>query len=99
VLHLTSELRQDGHLLPLKADPLAFETERPPATASIVHGRPGHGWRDGAWIEKRRLPAPRTKPISIYKCHLGSWARVPEDGNRYLTYRELAERLVPYVNA
>jgi len=90
-------IAQDGRLLPLKADPLAFETERPPASASIVHGRPGHGWRDGAWIEKRRLPAPRTKPISIYECHLGSWARVPEDGNRYITYRELAERLVPYV--
>jgi 1,4-alpha-glucan branching enzyme len=56
-------IAQDGHLLPLKADPLAFETERPPATASIVHVRPGHGWRDGAWIEKCRLPVPSQKPI------------------------------------
>ena len=39
----------------------------------------------------------RKAPMSIYEVHLGSWARVPEEGNRYLTYRELAERLIPYV--
>jgi 1,4-alpha-glucan branching enzyme len=88
---------QDGRLLPLKADPLAFAAERPPAAASIVHGRPRYDWHDGAWMEKRRLLDPRNKPMSIYECHLGSWARVPEDDYRYLTYRELAERLVPYV--
>jgi hypothetical protein len=88
---------EDRRLLRLKADPLSFAGERPPATASIVHGRPEFDWHDGAWMEKRRLAALRNKPISIYECHLGSWARVPEDGNRYLSYRELAERLVPYV--
>jgi 1,4-alpha-glucan branching enzyme len=40
---------------------------------------------------------PRHKAISVYECHLGSWARVPDEGNRYLTYKELAERLIPYV--
>jgi 1,4-alpha-glucan branching enzyme len=90
-------IAEDGRLLPLKADPLAFAAECAPATASIVHGRPDYNWTDGAWIDKRRLGAPRDKPMSIYECHLGSWARVPEDGNRYLTYRELAERLIPYV--
>ena len=55
---------EDGRLLPLKADPLAFAAERPPATASIVHGRPKYDWHDGAWMEKRRLAAPRDKPIS-----------------------------------
>jgi hypothetical protein len=84
--------------LPLKADPFAYAAERPPATASIVHGRPEYDWHDGVWMEKRRLAAPRYMPISIYECHLGSWARIPEDRNRYLTYRELAERLVPYVS-
>jgi 1,4-alpha-glucan branching enzyme len=88
---------QDGRLLPLKADPLALAAERPPATASIVHGRPRYDWHDGVWIEQRKLAAPRNKPISIYECHLGSWARAPDDGDRYLTYCELAERLVPYV--
>jgi 1,4-alpha-glucan branching enzyme len=90
-------IAQDGRLLPLKADPLAFAAECPPATASIVHGWPEYDWGDGAWMHKRRVAAPREMPISIYECHLGSWARVPEDGNRYLTYHELAERLVPYV--
>jgi 1,4-alpha-glucan branching enzyme len=90
-------IAQDGRLLPLKADPFAFAAERPPATASIVHGRPEYGWHDAAWMDKRELGAPREKPISIYECHLGSWARVPEDGNRYLAFRELAERLIPYV--
>jgi 1,4-alpha-glucan branching enzyme len=90
-------IAQDGRLLPLKADPLAFAAECPPATASIVHGWLEYDWGDGAWMHKRRVAAPREMPISIYECHLGSWARVPEDGNRYLTYHELAERLVPYV--
>jgi 1,4-alpha-glucan branching enzyme len=90
-------IARDGRLLPLKADPFAFATERPPATASIVHGRPNYDWRDAGWLESRMLAAPRDKPMSIYECHLGSWGRVPKDGNRYLTYRELAERLVRYV--
>ena len=85
-----------GAPVPLKADPVAFQAEHPPATASILHGRPAHEWKDAAWMTGR--PADqRGTPMSIYECHLGSWARVPEDGNRYLTYRELGERLIPYV--
>ncbi len=87
---------QDGTLLPLKADPLAFAAESPPATASIIHDVPDFpdGAADGAG---RFHTDPRREPVSIYECHLGSWMRVPEENNRYLTYRELAERLVPYV--
>ncbi|HEV8261775.1 MAG TPA: 1,4-alpha-glucan branching protein GlgB, partial [Burkholderiales bacterium] len=87
----------DGKLLPLKADPLAFQSERPPQTASTVHGARKYGWADDAWMSGREVVNGRSAPISIYECHLGSWARVPEEGNRYLTYAELAERLVPYV--
>ncbi len=87
----------DGRLLPLKADPLAFAAERPPATASLLHGCPDFRWRDDGWLAARGAVEPRKAPISIYECHLGSWARVPEEGNRYLTYRELARKLVPYV--
>jgi 1,4-alpha-glucan branching enzyme len=83
----------DGRLLPLKADPFAFAAERPPSTASIIANTPPFE-RTGAQRDER--PA-RERPISIYECHLGSWARVPEEGNRYLTYREMAERLLPYV--
>ncbi len=86
-----------GDLLPLKADPYAFQAEMRPLTASIVHGLPAHARDDGEWRRSRAAAADRTAPISIYEVHLGSWARVPEEGNRYLTYRELAERLIPYV--
>src|SRR5215813_14555987 len=87
----------DGHLLPLKADPLAFRSEHPPRTASMVHGRTRFTWTDSRWLSGREADQARSAPISIYECHLGSWARVPEEGNRYLTYGELADRLVPYV--
>jgi 1,4-alpha-glucan branching enzyme len=86
----------DGKLLPLKADPLAFHSERPPHTASLVHGAKKHQWDDASWMTGREASSNRSAPISIYECHLGSWARVAEEGNRYLTYAELADRLVPY---
>ena len=54
-------------------------------------------WSDQDWMRERAAANARDAPISIYECHLGSWMRVPEDGNRYLSYRELADRLVPYV--
>jgi 1,4-alpha-glucan branching enzyme len=88
---------QHGHLLPLKADPFAFYAERPPRTASVVHGLPRHEWSDEEWRHARLRAHERDAPISIYECHLGSWMRAPEEGHRYLTYAELAERLVPYV--
>jgi 1,4-alpha-glucan branching enzyme len=87
----------DGKLLPLKADPLSFQAERPPSTASIVHGAKKHEWDDASWMSGRESANNRSAPISIYECHLGSWARVPEENNRYLTYGELGDRLVPYV--
>jgi 1,4-alpha-glucan branching enzyme len=86
-----------GNLLALKADPIAFAAEHPPATASILKGTPEFNWRDDAWMKARAAQNHRKAPMSIYECHLGSWARVPEEGNRYLTYRELAVRLIPYV--
>jgi 1,4-alpha-glucan branching enzyme len=85
----------DGTLLPLKADPYAFACETSPGTASIV-AVPGKAtWNDAAWLERRGAAGRRDAPISIYEVHLGSWQRA--DGNRYLTYDELADRLVPYV--
>jgi 1,4-alpha-glucan branching enzyme len=90
-------LGADGRVLPLKADPFAFQSEHPPRTGSVVHGLRDVVWRDQSWMESRRDANGRSSPISIYECHLGSWARVPEEGNRFLTYGELATRLVPYV--
>jgi len=86
-----------GNLLALKADPIAFAAEHPPATASILKGEPEFRWQDGEWMKSRTALNHRKAPMAIYECHLGSWARVPEEGNRYLTYRELAVRLIPYV--
>ncbi|HEY1541653.1 MAG TPA: 1,4-alpha-glucan branching protein GlgB [Xanthobacteraceae bacterium] len=83
----------DGALLPLKSDPVAFAAEVRPKTASIIV--------DPASLP-RPTPAPANanaldKPISIYEVHLGSWRRRPEDGDRWLTYQELAETLPAYV--
>jgi len=86
-----------GHMLPLKADPLAFLMEQSPGTASVTHGMPRHEWADAEWMRHRQARTGTDAPISIYECHLGSWMRSPDDGNRYLTYRELADRLIPYV--
>jgi 1,4-alpha-glucan branching enzyme len=86
-----------GQLMPLKADPYAFYSEQPPKTASVVHGIPKYDWTDKEWMDTRWQAHARGAPISIYEVHLGSWQRVPEEQGRYLTYRELADRLVTYV--
>jgi 1,4-alpha-glucan branching enzyme len=84
--------------LALKADPcaLAFEADTP-RTASIVTALDGFRWRDEAWLAERARREPLHAPVSIYEVHLGSWRRVPEEGDRFLDYRELAEQLADYV--
>jgi len=79
-----------------KADPMAFATEIPPKTASVV-GALDYKWGDVEWIKDRGARIGLKSPVSIYEVHLGSWRRVPEEGNRSLTYRELAEQLPKYV--
>ncbi len=90
------ELRSRGGARLLKADPYAFRAEVPPLTASIVHDLHHYEWHDAAFLEKRNEGDPRKKPVSIYEVHLGSWRRKPEDGDRPLTYRELADELSSY---
>jgi 1,4-alpha-glucan branching enzyme len=80
-----------------KADPLAFFSEVPPKTASIVRDLE-YAWGDQQWMQARRERNKLDAPISIYEVHLGSWQRVPEEGNRSLTYREIAPRLARYIN-
>jgi 1,4-alpha-glucan branching enzyme len=79
-----------------KADPFAFFSETPPKTASIVWDME-YTWQDDTWMKERGKRNALDAPISIYEVHLGSWRRVPEEGNRYLTYRELAPKLADYV--
>jgi 1,4-alpha-glucan branching enzyme len=87
----------DGHVLK-KSDPYGFAFETPPQTASVVRDISRYQWNDQEWMRSRREHGSwLTGAMSIYEAHLGSWARVPEDGNRFLSYRELAHRLVPYV--
>ncbi|MEO8705565.1 MAG: 1,4-alpha-glucan branching protein GlgB [Kofleriaceae bacterium] len=79
-----------------KADPFAVRDELPPGTASIIWSAE-HAWGDAAWMASRAARSQPAAPIAIYEVHLGSWMRVPEEGNRFLTYRELAATLVPHV--
>ncbi|RME42637.1 MAG: 1,4-alpha-glucan branching protein GlgB [Deltaproteobacteria bacterium] len=80
-----------------KADPYAFATEIVPQTASKVWDLSGYAWRDAAWMAQRRERQAPDAPIAIYEVHLGSWRRIPEEENRWLTYREIAPRLAAYV--
>ncbi|GAC1661505.1 MAG: 1,4-alpha-glucan branching protein GlgB [Candidatus Acidiferrum sp.] len=86
-----------GNILPLKADPYAFRSELRPRTGSVVADLDNYKWKDTAWIENRAKKNWLESPISVYEVHLGSWRRVPEEAERWLTYRELADQLVPYV--
>jgi 1,4-alpha-glucan branching enzyme len=87
----------DGRFRADKADPFAFAAEQPPATASRVTGPPAYAWTDGAWMAARATAALHQAPLSIYEVHLGSWRRVPDEGDRWLTYREAADQLADYV--
>ena len=79
-----------------KADPFAFHAEVAPDTGSVVWDL-WYDWEDAAWMRERGRRNSADSPISIYEMHLGSWMRVPEEGNRMLTYRELAPRLSEYL--
>ncbi len=78
----------------LKADPYALAAELPPKTASIVASLDGYEWGDAAWMEERARKDHLKEPVSVYEVHLGSWLTGP--GNQLLSYRELAQTLVPY---
>jgi 1,4-alpha-glucan branching enzyme len=79
-----------------KADPFALRNEVAPGTASIVWEH-DYAWRDDEWMKSRAARSSTSAPISIYEVHLGSWMRVPEDGNRSLSYLEIAPKLVEHV--
>ncbi len=87
---------RSGEPIALKADPYAFAFEQEtPRTAAVVCRLEGHGWRDGGWLAARRQDR-QDGPMTIYEVHLGSWRRAPEDGDRFLSYGELAEQLGAY---
>lgn len=79
-----------------KGDPYAFCWETPPKTGSIVWDL-SYKWEDKEWMRNRARHNALDAPFSIYEVHLGSWRRVPEEGNRFLTYREIAPSLTEYL--
>jgi 1,4-alpha-glucan branching enzyme len=87
---------QSGHLH-LKTDPYATYFEPPPHNASILRDVDHYAWNDAEWIAQRASTDWKTKPMSIYEVHVGSWKRRVEDGHRPLSYRELADELTAYV--
>lgn len=87
---------KDGYLGD-KADPFAFASELRPRTASVVWDNNSYEWSDTEWMKNRRGFKWAESPINVYEVHLGSWRRDDKDHSRWLTYRELAEQLVPYV--
>ena len=95
--HYKFEIRtRDGRIL-TKADPIAFQAEVRPQTASIVADLSEIEWSDNDWMEHRAQRQGLDQPISIYEVHLGSWRLNAEESNRFLTYGELADEMIPYV--
>ena len=80
-----------------KSDPYGFSFEYRPKTASIVCDIDNYRWGDEEWMKRRSKTNWLESPVSIYEAHLGSWMRVPEEDNRFLTYTELADTLIEYV--
>ncbi|HIR84027.1 MAG TPA: 1,4-alpha-glucan branching protein GlgB [Candidatus Galloscillospira excrementavium] len=84
----------DGRVL-AKADPYAFHAETRPGTGSKLYDLAGYQWGDGAWLRRRRAKPIYDQPLNIYEVHLGSWRRTGDD--QFLSYRDIARYLVPYV--
>lgn len=89
-------LPRDGPPL-LKADPYGFGAELRPKSGSVVADLERHAWNDKKWMDARSKRDWLGAPLSFYEVHLGSWMRVPEEGGRWLSYRELGDKLIPYV--
>lgn len=88
--------KQDGSTIE-KGDPVASAWELPPKQASVVWDS-DYTWSDDDWMKTRKARNAADAPMSVYELHAGSWRRVPEEGNRSLSYRELADQLAEYLN-
>ena len=89
---------QFNNYIVAKSDPYGFASERRPKTASIVWDIKRYQWNDSEWMANRTKTQALDASISVYEVHLGSWKRKVEEGNRWLTYRELADQLVEYLD-
>ena len=92
------EIKAQNNDVFLKADPYGYFAELKPKTASIVYNLDKYVWHDEAWLTERGQSDTTKKPMSIYELHLGSWMKpVHNDEESYFNYRELADRVIPYV--
>src|SRR5437867_2976305 len=94
------ELVTPEGMIRVKTDPYAFKMEQPPGNASVVQTERTYTWNDDEWMSRRATKGHYDvlrEPVLIYEVHLGSWMRVPEEGNRALGYREIAPRLAEHV--
>src|SRR5277367_4113942 len=89
-------LSRVGNEIGLKSDPYGFFAELRPKTASVVCNIDHYDWKDSAWLEARAARDWLHSPMSVYEVHLGSWRRKADEGDRWLTYRELTDTLIPY---
>ncbi|MFL7866847.1 1,4-alpha-glucan branching protein GlgB [Vibrio cincinnatiensis] len=83
-----------GESLPHKADPWGFYAEQHPSFASVTYNHQRYDWQDSSW-QQRAVTEKRKQALSFYELHPGSWKRAAD--GRFLTYRELADELVPYL--
>jgi 1,4-alpha-glucan branching enzyme len=90
------EVRARDGSIQQKQDPFARFSELRPGTASIVWAEGGHAWQDQGWMEARARTPWHDRPISVYEVHAGSWRKGGDHHERFLTYRELADQLIPY---
>ncbi|HET7564776.1 MAG TPA: 1,4-alpha-glucan branching protein GlgB [Gemmatimonadaceae bacterium] len=93
------EILTRDNRLRLKTDPFAFAMELPPGTASRVVHLDRFEWHDDEWMASRATRDHLREPMAVYEAHLGSWARVPEDGRRWLSYREIAPKMAAHARA
>ncbi|MGC2506525.1 MAG: 1,4-alpha-glucan branching protein GlgB [Candidatus Acidiferrales bacterium] len=90
-------LSRVAHQLGLKSDPYGFSAEVRPNTASVVFDINRYKWNDSSWLADRKARDWQHSPMSIYEIHAGAWKRREKEDYRWLTYRELAAELIPYV--
>ena len=95
--HYKFEIRGAQGDVFLKTDPFAFFAQHGKQTGCMVYDIDRYKWDDADWMAKRAKRDPYNSPMSIYEVHLGSWQRVAEEGNRFLSYIEFGDRLIPYV--
>ena len=92
------EIKSHNQDLPFKkADPYGTFCELRPATASIIYDLDHYEWNDAEWMHQRAGKQAYDAPVSVYEVHFGSWRRKGSDGQEYLSYRDMADQLVPYV--